>query len=108
MRRVPLALLLAIDARLRRGRFHVELGPLVNVWLVTSRQVSDPRLTSLAQPALEARGSYRYDVKRAFFEAGVALDVALLREVLTVTGVGPLSHTPLVDAAPFVGVGVTL
>ena len=108
VRRIPIALLLAIDAHLRRGRIRVGVGPLLDVWLVTSRGVSEPHLTRLAQPALEARIAYRYDVKRAFFEAGVALDVALLRQELTVTGVGRLSHTPVADAAPFVGLGVTL
>ena len=35
-------------------------------------------------------------------------DAAFVREELTVTGVGPIAHTPLFEAGPILGFGVNL
>ena len=108
VRRVPIALLLAVDLRLRRGHIRLSAGPLLELYAVAASGVSHAGTDWLAQPAVELRAAYRYDVRRVFFEAGLELDAALLREQLVVTGAGALGHTPVVDLAPFLGAGVTL
>lgn len=108
VRRIPFAVLLEVALGLRHGEMRIGAGPLVEVWRVESSSVSQPRTRAVAQPGLEVRAAYRYDVRRWFIEAGLQLDVGLLRQDFVVTGPGALSHTPLVDLAPFLGVGVSL
>ena len=51
---------------------------------------------------------YHLDIGRVFVTAGVTFDAAFVREELTVTGVGPIAHTPLFEAGPILGFGVNL
>ena len=107
VRRIPCAVLIEVGLRLHRGSIRLGGGPLVEVWRVTSSGVSQPNTRYVARPGLEVRAAYHYDVARWFFEAGLQLDVGLLRHDFVVTGPGTLSHTPLADLAPFLGVGTT-
>ncbi|MEO6951534.1 MAG: hypothetical protein ABI321_06965 [Polyangia bacterium] len=108
VRRIPLAVLVEVELRLRHGEIRLGAGPLLQLWRVESMGVSQPKTRYVAQPGLEVRAAYRHDLHRWFFEAGLQLDVGIVRQDFVVTGPGILSHTPLADIAPFLGVGMTL
>lgn len=107
-RRIPLAAELRIDLAVGRGAFRLSAGPGVALWLVGSNGVAHPLSTVVAEPELLVRAAYRLDLGRFVLEAGVHFDVAFLVDNLTVSGVGTVTHTPLLDLGPFLGAGVRL
>jgi hypothetical protein len=105
-RRVLLAADVHLDVDVPRGAVRVGAGPMCSLWLVQPGGVPHARSSLLAEPGIEARAAYRLAVGRTAFGAGVAADVALLRDDLTVAGVGVVARTPLIMVLPFVEANV--
>ncbi len=107
-RRIPLVLALALDLPIRRGGFRLAVGPLLALWWTRSAGIIHPDTRVLIQPGAQLRASYRIDVKRFAFEAGVNLNVGFTVQDIVIAGLGSFTHTPVVDLSPFVGIGVRL
>jgi len=78
------------------------------LWSARPTGVPRPETHVIASFGVTGRILYRLDIGRIFVTAGVTLDLAFWREQLTLTGVGTVARTPLVEIGPFLGFGVNL
>lgn len=108
LRRAQLAAEAHADVPIRVGALRFVLGPTLPLWSVRPSGVPRPETHVIASLGLTARALYRLDIGRFFVLAGVTLDLALWREQLSLTGVGTIARTPLVEVGPILGFGVNL
>jgi hypothetical protein len=108
LRRAEIALEAHADVPLRVGALRFVLGPAVPLWTVRPDGVPHPTSSVIASFAITARILYRLDIGRIFLSAGVTCETSVLREQLTVTGVGIVARTPLFEVGPILGFGVNL
>ncbi len=108
IRRAQVALEAHADVPLRVGAFRFVLGPTMPLWSARAIGLTHPTTHVIVSAGLTARVLYRLDIGRFFLAVGATLDAALWREELSVTGIGPVAHTPLFEAGPFLGFGVNL
>jgi hypothetical protein len=107
-RRIPVSVELRLDVAAPRkwGVIRVSAGPQAAVWLAASTGLPRPASTVIAEPGAFVRVAYRLQLGRVALQAGVDLDVAFVRDNLTVGGVGQVARTPAVLLSPFAGLGV--
>jgi hypothetical protein len=108
IRRAQLALAAHADVPIRVGSLRFVFGPTLPLWSVRPVGVAHPSTHVIVSAGLSARVLYHLDIGRFFVTAGVTFDAALWREELTLTGVGPIARTPLFEAGPILGFGVSL
>jgi hypothetical protein len=108
IRRAQLALEAHADVPLRVGALRFVLGPTLPLWSVRPTGIAHPTTHVIASAGLTARLLYHLDIGRIFVTAGVTFDASLWREELTLTGVGPIAHTPLFEVGPILGFGANL
>jgi hypothetical protein len=108
IRRAQLALELHADVPVRVGAIRFVLGPTMPLWSVHPIGIAHPTTHVIASAGLSARLLYHLDIGRIFLTAGVTFDASLWREELTLTGVGPIAHTPLFEVGPILGFGANL
>jgi hypothetical protein len=108
VRRAQLALEAHADVRLPVGAVRFVLGPTLPLWSARPSGIPHPATTVVASVGLTARALYRLDLGRVFVTAGATVDLAFVREELTLTGVGRIARTPLVEVGPILGFGVNL
>src|SRR5262249_55390475 len=95
IRRAQLALEAHADVPIHIGALRFVLGPTMPLWSARPIGVTHPTTHVIVSAGLSARLLYHLDIGRVFVMAGATFDAALWREELTVTGVGPIAHTPL-------------
>ncbi|MGZ3425168.1 MAG: hypothetical protein ACXVCV_00900 [Polyangia bacterium] len=108
IRRAQVAIEAHADVPLRLGALRFVLGPTVPLWSVRPTGIAHPTTHVIASAGLTARLLYHLDIGRIFLTAGVTFDAALWREELTLSGVGPIAHTPLFEVGPILGFGANL
>jgi hypothetical protein len=108
IRRAQIALETHADIPIRVGALRFVFGPTLPLWSARPTGIAHPTTHVLVSAGLTARLLYHLDIGRVFVTAGFTFDVAFVREELTVTGVGPIAHTPLFEAGPILGFGVNL
>lgn len=108
VRRAEIALEAHADVSVRVGSLRFVVGPAMPLWTVTPTGLPRPSTTIIVSAAVTGRILYHIDLGRVFLTAGVTAEVAFLREQLTVTGVGRIAQTPLVEVGPILGFGVNL
>ncbi|HEX9104746.1 MAG TPA: hypothetical protein VF997_21190, partial [Polyangia bacterium] len=108
IRRAQLAVEAHADVPLRVGALRFVVGPTMPLWSARPVGVAHPATHVIVSVGVTARLLYRLDIGRVFLIGGVTFDAALWREELTLTGIGPIAHTPLFEAGPILGFGVNL
>lgn len=108
IRRAQVALEAHADVPLRVGVLRFVLGPTMPLWSARAVGLAHPTTHVIVSAGVTARVLYHLDIGRVFLAAGATFDAALWREELTLTGIGPVAHTPLFEAGPFLGFGVNL
>jgi hypothetical protein len=108
VRRAEIVLEAHADVSVRVGALRFVVGPAMPLWSVQPTGLPHPRTTIVVSAAVTGRILYHLDLGRVFLTAGVTAEVAFLREQLTVTGVGKIAQTPLVEIGPILGFGVNL
>lgn len=108
IRRAQVALEAHADVPIRVGVLRFVLGPTLPLWSARLNGLPRPHTSVIVSAGVGARLLYHLDLGRVFLTAGVTFDAALVREELTVTGIGPIAHTPLFEIGPILGFGVNL
>jgi hypothetical protein len=108
VRRVVVAVAAHADLALRLGALRLAVGPTLPFYLVRVAGVPHPRSSVVASAAVTARFLYHLDLGRIFVTAGVACDIGMVREELSVTGVGVVARAPLVTLGPLLALGLNL
>jgi hypothetical protein len=105
---LPLGLEVRFDLDVPRalGVIRLSAGPEVALWTATTSGLPRAASTVFAQPGAFVRAAYRLELGRLVLTVGVAVDAVLLRDSLTIGGVGSVARTPVVLVSPFVGLGV--
>jgi hypothetical protein len=107
-RRIPLSAELRLDFAVPRARgvVRISAGPQLVVWVAHSSGIPRPGSALFVQPGGFVRLAYRLELGRLMLTLGLDLDVAFVRDDLTVGGVGQVAQTPVIQLSPFVGAGV--
>lgn len=108
IRRSQVALEAHADVPVRIGVLRFALGPTMPLWSVRPSGLSNAHTSVLFSAGVGARVLYHLDLGPVFLTAGVNFDVALVREELTLTGIGTVARTPLFEVGPLLGFGVNL
>jgi hypothetical protein len=108
LRRTQVALEAHADVPIRVGALRFVLGPTLPLWIVRPSGLPHPQSSVIVSAGITARLLYHLDLGRVFLTAGVTFDAALVREELSLTGIGPIAHTPLFEIGPILGFGVNL
>jgi len=108
IRRAQVALEAHADVPLKVGALRFVVGPTLPLWSARASGLAHPTTHVIVSAGVTARVLYHLDIGRVFIAAGATFDAAFWREELTLTGIGPVAHTPLFEAGPFLGFGVNL
>jgi hypothetical protein len=87
------------------GVVRLSAGPQAAIWVARSSGLPRPGSALVAQPGAFVRAAYRLELGPAVLTAGLDLDVAFLRDDLSIGGVGRVARTPWVQLLPFIGAG---
>jgi hypothetical protein len=107
-RRYAVAAEAHVDFPLRFGALRLAAGPLMPLWTTDVSGVPRPHGTVVVAAGAFVRILYRIDFGRVYLAGGVAAEVALVHDDLTVSGVGSVAHTPLVTLSPVLAIGCNL
>lgn len=108
IRRAQIAVEAHADVLFRVGALRFVLGPTMPLWSVRPNGVAHPSTHVIPSVGVTARVLYHLDIGRIFLTAGATFDATLWREELTLTGVGPIAHTPRFEVGPILGFGANL
>jgi hypothetical protein len=90
-----------VDLPVRGGAVRLAAGPAVVLLTAEASGALPSRKTILAEPGLFVRAAYRLELGKFALSAGAVLEALFVAENLTVSGLGLVGRTPLVQLGPF-------
>ena len=101
VRRIPIAAEAHLDFPFDRDAIRLAAGAGVILERAGSAGLPKTAVSTVAEPDMFFRASYRLGIHRLFLAFGVAVDIALIHDDLAIDGLGVLLRTPALELAPF-------